>query len=868
MSPTMSPSLADQPTSSAPSHKTVRVFVDEMKFYPAHVTIRKGTTVRWEPTLRCTVTHCLEVVDTEEENQASSPALVPGSPWEHTFTEPGDFHYRSLIYCFMKGTVTVVEGDEGENRTGALEERRRESLMRGMGESIGSEKLETLHTENSSVDDDATTHYSRLPSDDEETGVDVASVGTSSDAALETTINSTLKSSTSTSSAQSKEETKTSPKKIHPPPESLVRAMERSRREASLGINNSELPSVSKTKCDRCSMEFVSLTNHQRHKASHAKKGKRVKVPQASLEDVCNFWNTLSPDAQKETLLVSQPGEAGALVASGLKARGSSEEIKSNDPGFAKYQEAGVTLSIAAGVFDAENEPTIATEVLFQALACASEGTCFGPPVNVDFTVMLDNGNLEAALAFYVEKNMLTKFLDERSAEAENAQRLLLAEIDETNAEEERREKQRLKNKAKKAKNKVKRRGEAGEVSGFSEVEEEGAEDVEEVEGEEAVDLELTAQLRALQLEQQRQEEELSASVACEAAERDAREAAAASAKAGIRRQRLDFRGDSAKGGGVTPVKPEPKDNKTKKSDKMNALPLRPTTAPVSRLTIPVPRVQTPESNTQTVVVKPVSDVVPKPYTASAAMPREAAVLKKKQSRRKTKLERLEAREAGIVLSTTDASGASGSDVGFTDIEFGVPSSLTGKHSRKTRREGKGAMPVPEVVSNEMAIETPVETFTETPTECFTPTATPTKPMPTTPVAMFASSPPTGFAHSNIPVAQVWTPERDFGSGHHHARIPYAYQSPPMPMGVPPMMQTAPMMAHPTHMPMMVPPMAPPAHMHHAAPPAPVGIDPKVYMHHYLTALAAIQNSQPQRSVPYAPPLPPGPPPGYTARQS
>ena len=48
-------------------------------------------------------------MDPEENNQASSPALLPGGPWEHTFEVCGDFHYRSLVYCFMKGTVKVVD---------------------------------------------------------------------------------------------------------------------------------------------------------------------------------------------------------------------------------------------------------------------------------------------------------------------------------------------------------------------------------------------------------------------------------------------------------------------------------------------------------------------------------------------------------------------------------------------------------------------------------------------------------------------------------------------------------------------------------------------------------------------------------------
>tara|TARA_B110000977_G_scaffold53390_1_gene72525 strand:+ start:419 stop:592 length:174 start_codon:yes stop_codon:yes gene_type:complete len=50
--------------------------------------------------------------------------------------------------------------------------------------------------------------------------------------------------------------------------------------------------------------------------------------------------------------------------------------------------------------------------------------------------------------------------------------------------------------------------------------------------------------------------------------------------------------------------------------------------------------------------------------------------------------------------------------------------------------------------------------------------------------------------------------------------------------------------------------------MLNAAPPVPAGIDPEVYMRHYMTALAAIQKTHAEHSwVVFAPPLPPGPPP-------
>jgi hypothetical protein len=136
------------------------------------------------------------------------------------------------------------------------------------------------------------------------------------------------------------------------------------------------------------------------------------------------------------------------------------------------------------------------------------------------------------------------------------------------------------------------------------------------------------------------------------------------------------------------------------------------------------------------------------------------------------------------------------------------------------------------------------------------PTGTPAKlavrDLAATPVAMFASPPSAARA---IPVAPVWTPEREF------ARMtmrPPAFAA-AMPAGAPGMPPGVVLGAPPSH--------HHPMHQLHHPPP---GIDPDVYMHHYATALAAIQASQagavaphsgPGPAAPFAPPLPPGPPP-------
>ena len=74
---------------------------------------------------------------------------------------------------------------------------------------------------------------------------------------------------------------------------------------------------------------------------------------------------------------------------------------------------------------------------------------------------MVEDDNLEAALALLAEEALLRTYVAERSEAAEAAQRALVAEIDEAAAEEERRDARgRAKAKAKKARRRSRRKGE------------------------------------------------------------------------------------------------------------------------------------------------------------------------------------------------------------------------------------------------------------------------------------------------------------------------------------------------------------------------------------------------------------------------
>ena len=83
-----------------------------MRFVPADLEIRAGDVVRWEQSERCPVNHFLEIVAVDDDAEVhvaeSSDVLTPANPWRHKFDVPGEYHYRSLVHTYMKGTVRVA----------------------------------------------------------------------------------------------------------------------------------------------------------------------------------------------------------------------------------------------------------------------------------------------------------------------------------------------------------------------------------------------------------------------------------------------------------------------------------------------------------------------------------------------------------------------------------------------------------------------------------------------------------------------------------------------------------------------------------------------------------------------------------------
>ena len=136
------------------------------------------------------------------------------------------------------------------------------------------------------------------------------------------------------------------------------------------------------------------------------------------------------------TLDFAKPGEAGALLLAGFRTRpATTSSSGSCDDESAKYRAGGETLRRAvAGDVRATGAEMVA------ALEGASEGTAMrGHKAATDLERMVEDDNLEAALALLAEEALLRTYVAERSAEAEAAQRALVAEIDEAAAEEERR---------------------------------------------------------------------------------------------------------------------------------------------------------------------------------------------------------------------------------------------------------------------------------------------------------------------------------------------------------------------------------------------------------------------------------------------
>jgi plastocyanin len=89
-------------TAKAQKHPTRTVLIQDFSFKPAHITIKRGTKVRWinkDPH-----PHTASAIN---PRRFDSGRLAPGKRYTHTFKSLGKKRYHCEIHPFMKGSVVV-----------------------------------------------------------------------------------------------------------------------------------------------------------------------------------------------------------------------------------------------------------------------------------------------------------------------------------------------------------------------------------------------------------------------------------------------------------------------------------------------------------------------------------------------------------------------------------------------------------------------------------------------------------------------------------------------------------------------------------------------------------------------------------------
>jgi amicyanin len=104
---TSSPSTTTTVAASAPGvaptpAATADVGIVNLKFTPAALTIKAGTTVVW--TNKDAIAHTVNFAT----DGINSSVLNQNDQFRHTFTTPGTYNYICSIHPFMHGSVTVT----------------------------------------------------------------------------------------------------------------------------------------------------------------------------------------------------------------------------------------------------------------------------------------------------------------------------------------------------------------------------------------------------------------------------------------------------------------------------------------------------------------------------------------------------------------------------------------------------------------------------------------------------------------------------------------------------------------------------------------------------------------------------------------
>ena len=90
------------PTAMAQKHPTRKVMIQNFRFKPAHITIKRGTKVRW-----INKDSTAHTVTAHKKSSFDSGRLRPGQRYKHTFKSAGKKPYHCEIHTDMKGTITI-----------------------------------------------------------------------------------------------------------------------------------------------------------------------------------------------------------------------------------------------------------------------------------------------------------------------------------------------------------------------------------------------------------------------------------------------------------------------------------------------------------------------------------------------------------------------------------------------------------------------------------------------------------------------------------------------------------------------------------------------------------------------------------------
>jgi plastocyanin len=90
------------PTAKAQKHPTRTVVIKNFSFKPAHITIKRGTRVRWIN--RDSTAH---TATANKKRSFDSGRLSPGQRYTHTFKRAGKQRYHCEIHPDMMGSVVV-----------------------------------------------------------------------------------------------------------------------------------------------------------------------------------------------------------------------------------------------------------------------------------------------------------------------------------------------------------------------------------------------------------------------------------------------------------------------------------------------------------------------------------------------------------------------------------------------------------------------------------------------------------------------------------------------------------------------------------------------------------------------------------------